>query len=155
MTKTKEKIDYYSAEFDEAAGKDETFKVAVYGSLRKGLHNYHALDMDDEEFLGEFDTPPVYSMYAVTGSYPGLKENGSTSIKMEVYEVSGDKLQSLNGLEGYYGPDAKTNFYNRTTIDTPWGDAYLYIYNSSIGNAPLVESGDWKEYFQIRKMVNK
>ena len=152
---TKQKVKYYDADFDEAAGVDRTYKVAVYGSLRKGLHNHHALDMDDEEFLGLFETPPLYSMYAVSSSFPGLKENGSTSIKMEVYEVSSEKLIDLNGLEGYNGPESLTNFYDRIEIDTPWGEAYTYIYNPSVSNSPLVESGDWKEYFEMRKMVNK
>ena len=149
------KVKYSDVDFTEGPDVDGTHKVAVYGSLRTGLHNYHALDMVQEEYLGEFDTPPIYSMYAVSASFPGLKEDGTTSIKMEVFEVSSEKLVELNGLEGYYGPDAATNFYNRKTIDTPWGPAYTYIYNSPIRNAPLVESGDWKEYYKLNKLVNK
>lgn len=149
------KLKTTNVDFSEGPETEDYALVAVYGSLRKGLHNYNALDMDEEEFLGEFDTPPVYSMFAVSPSFPGLLEGGSTSIKMEVFQVSAEKLSDLNGLEGYYTPNAATNMYNRITIDTPWGQAYTYIYNCNVGKSQLVESGDWKEYYNMRKLVNK
>ena len=137
----------------------KTYKVAVYGSLRKGLHNWKALEMEDEKYHGEFDSLPLYSLYAVTSSYPGIKLNGTTSVKMEVYEVGEDKLDDLNSLEGYYGPDAATNHYNRTSIDTPFGDAYLYVYNYNTKAGDLIESGDWKDHYetkqQIRRLTNQ
>jgi gamma-glutamylcyclotransferase (GGCT)/AIG2-like uncharacterized protein YtfP len=142
-------------DFSKGPEAEDFALVAVYGSLRKGLHNYKALDMEEEEFLGEFDTPPVYSLYAVCPSFPGLKEEGTTSIKMEVYQVGLEKLDDLNGLEGYYGPDAATNMYNRTTISTPWGEAYTYIYNSAVKESNLIENGDWKDYYTMNQLVNK
>jgi gamma-glutamylcyclotransferase (GGCT)/AIG2-like uncharacterized protein YtfP len=141
-------------DFSEGPEADNHALVAVYGSLREGLHNHSALEMADEEQLGMFETPPVYDMYAVSESFPGLKEDGSTSIKMEVYQVTEEKLKDLNSLEGYYGDDAATNLYNRIKIDTPWGKAYTYIYNYSVGKSPLVESGDWTEYYKMRTIAN-
>jgi gamma-glutamylcyclotransferase (GGCT)/AIG2-like uncharacterized protein YtfP len=116
--------------------------VAVYGSLRQDLHNHHYLVTS--KFLGEFDTEPLFDLYSL-GSYPGLVENGSTSIKMEVYAVEKDTLNRLDMLEGYREGD-NDNYYNRVVIDSPYGECYTYIYNYPLNKAFKVESGDWKKH---------
>lgn len=118
--------------------------VAVYGSLRTGLQN-HAM-MNTAEYLGEFDTEPIFDLYSVS-YYPGLKENGSTSIKMEVYKVDDSLMSRLNNLEGYQeSRDESENHYNRKIIDSPYGLVYTYIYNGYVDSKAKVESGDWVEY---------
>lgn len=116
--------------------------VAVYGSLRKGLGNHRLLA--NAEYLGEFQTPPEYSLYSL-GSYPGLKENGKTSITMEVYAVTDEEARRIDGLEGYT-PGQKATFYDKIPISTPFGEASVYTYVSNIPENYLVKSGDWKEY---------
>ena len=127
----------------------EKFNIAVYGSLRNGLHN-HSL-IKDEKFLGMFETTPAFEMYSL-GSYPGLKTDGSTPILMEVYEVDADTLESVDALEGYSENSEHNNFYDRIKISTPFGDAYTYIYVPSVTDADRVESGDWAEYYQTSKV---
>ena len=73
-----------------------TKKIAVYGSLRKDLGNNPILF--GSNFLGEFQTEPIFSLYDL-GWYPGLKPNGNTSIKMEVYEVSEIISKRVDQLE--------------------------------------------------------
>ena len=124
--------------------------IAVYGSLRKGFGNNNIIE--SAIYKGEFDTKPEYSLYAVSPSFPGLKENGTTSIRMEVYEVDEHTLSRVNMLEGYNeNRNSRTNHYNRITITTPFGKAYAYIYNSGVGTHELIESGDWKEYKENNK----
>jgi gamma-glutamylcyclotransferase (GGCT)/AIG2-like uncharacterized protein YtfP len=116
--------------------------VAVYGSLRQDLHNHHFLLTS--KFIGEFDTEPVYDLYSL-GSYPALKENGSTSVKMEVYAIEKEVLHSLDRLEGYE-EDCTDNYYNRIVIDSPYGECYTYVFNCGTNTAYKIESGDWKKH---------
>lgn len=118
--------------------------VAVYGSLRKGMHNHGYLQKD--MYIGEFQSDPIYDMYSVSGSYPALVPNGATSINMEVYSVSANTLKLLNALEGYEGAHNPDNHYNRTVINTPYGLAYLYLYNHGVSKMVQVESGDWVSF---------
>ena len=77
---------------------EKRFLVAVYGSLMQGLHNHTYLE--DSKLKGTFVTEPIYTLIDL-GSYPGLYENGTTSINMEVYEVDEHTLANLDILEGY------------------------------------------------------
>lgn len=120
----------------------KTRLVSVYGSLRKGMGNHRLLE--NSTFVGTFRTDPVYSLYSL-GGFPGLKENGNTSVVMEVYEVDDDTNERLDSLEGY-SEDGNNTFYDKVTIQTPWGESGLYIYVPNVSRDRLVESGDWKEY---------
>ena len=119
--------------------------VAVYGSLRKGLHN-HSYYLGNAKYLGTFNTEPIYNLHSL-GSFPGLKENGDTSIVMEVYNVTDEVALKIDGLEGYNKYDTPT-FYDKKDIDTPWGEASVYIYVDDLSKKSIVESGDWKKYME-------
>lgn len=128
-------------------------KVAVYGSLRHGFGNFEN-HLKNETYIGQYETAPIYSLYDL-GSFPGLRPNGTTSVVMEVFEVDAAKLRSLDGLEGYRGPEHEgTNHYNRIKIDTPYGVAFTYIYNRDMSASEdrLVQSGDWTDYFKVEKI---
>lgn len=121
---------------------DKKILVAVYGSLRQGLHNHRLLESSN--YLGDFNTEPIYSLYSL-GSFPGLKENGNTSIVMEVYEVTEAVARNVDSLEGYT-PGGNNTFYDKISIETPWGTASVYTYVNELPQSSLVESGDWKEF---------
>lgn len=119
-------------------------KIAVYGSLREGLHNHYLIE--DSKFLGAFNSEPIFNLYTL-GGFPGLKTEGNTSVVMEVYEVDDKTASRVDQLEGY-NPNRKDNtFYDKIQIDTPFGEAGLYIYVDYISEDRLVKSGDWKEYY--------
>lgn len=126
--------------------------VAVYGSLREGLHNYPCLN--GSELMGQYETEPIYTMISL-GGYPGVLKEGSTSIVMEVYKVDAKTLVRLDNLEGYRGP-GKNNFYNREKISTPFGDAYTYFYNadSPLMRAKAIETGDWVDYVRSKSLAS-
>lgn len=126
-------------------------KVAVYGSLRQGLHNHRLLEGDT--YIGQFETEPIYSLIDL-GSYPGLLKNGNTPIIMEVYEVDAEKLSRLDSLEGYRGKDVPSNFYNREKIDSPYGRIFVYFYNknSDYIRSLAIETGDWKDYRETKNI---
>ncbi|HEX8586123.1 MAG TPA: gamma-glutamylcyclotransferase [Allosphingosinicella sp.] len=120
--------------------------ISVYGSLRKGLSNHRVIQ--DSEFLGTFQTEPIYSLHPL-GNYPGLKENGSTSITMEVYAVDEKTADRVDGLEGYSDSRPAT-FYDKKPLETPFGMSSVYIYVNELPAHTAIESGDWKEFMEER-----
>jgi gamma-glutamylcyclotransferase (GGCT)/AIG2-like uncharacterized protein YtfP len=117
--------------------------VAVYGSLRNGLGNHRLLE--NSEYLGEFESKPEYSLYSL-GGFPGLKENGTTSVVMEVYAVDEATARRVDQLEGYNPNSDNNTFYDKKMIETPYGEAGVYLYVNDIPEDRLVESGDWKQH---------
>lgn len=122
--------------------KENKILVAVYGSLRSDMSNHDLLKTS--EYLGEFKTEPVFSLYSL-GGYPGLKEGGNTSVVMEVYAVDETVAKRVDQLEGYEEGRPAT-FYDKINIETPYGTAGVYTYVNPIPEDRLVESGDWKEH---------
>ena len=116
--------------------------VSVYGSLRQNMGNHRLLEK--ASYLGEFKTEPVFSLYSL-GGFPGLKEGGTTSVVMEVYEVTEAEAAKVDMLEGYT-PGRPATFYDKIPIETPYGTASVYTYVNDIPEDRLVESGDWKEF---------
>jgi gamma-glutamylcyclotransferase (GGCT)/AIG2-like uncharacterized protein YtfP len=118
--------------------------ISVYGSLRKNMGNDHLLSTSN--YLGDFQTKPEFSLYSL-GYYPGLKTGGNTSVTMEVYEVDEKTAERVDRLEGYT-PGGNNTFYDKIPIETPYGEASVYIYVNDIPQERLVESGDWKAFKQ-------
>jgi len=120
-------------------------KVAVYGSLRKGLHNHGCLRNSKQVATGTVEGFGLYSL----GSYPALSQHGEhNNTVVEVYEVSEATMHGLDALEGY------PSYYNRmvcpiTTEDGTTVDAWVYYIQEEI-TGPLVASGDWKSYYTNR-----
>jgi len=126
--------------------------VAVYGSLLSGLGNHRVIQGENTELLGEFTSESVYSLYSL-GGFPGLKEDGETAVKMEVYSVDDTVAKRVDSLEGY-SPDRPATFYDKKPIETPWGTASVYIYVDDIPKERLVESGDWRGHLEDRKLLH-
>lgn len=112
-------------------------RVAVYGSLRRGLHNHHKLLTG--QYLGNCRTEKQWHLYDL-GPYPALVKGGDTAVVLEVYAVDARTLALLDELEGY------PVHYRRERIATPFGDSWVYYQTRpDTGHRGLVESGDWKD----------
>lgn len=107
--------------------------VFVYGTLRYGECNHHLLA--SAQLLGRHTTDPIYSLYDL-GPYPGVIE-GRDSIVGEVYLVDEVTLKQLDLLE-----DVPVT-YRREQIETPFGLAWIYIYQDVSQLDVLISSGDW------------
>ena len=114
--------------------------VAVYGTLRKGAGNHNHF-LRNAELKGEFSSEPIYNLYNL-GGFPGLRENGNTSVKMEVYAVNDNEADLVDSLEGYV-KGRQPHFYDKKEIETPWGPASVYLYVREVEAQHLIESGDW------------
>lgn len=122
--------------------------IAVYGTLRKGGGNHRLIQ--NAEYLGSFSTEPVYTMKSL-GGFPGLKEGGNTSIVMEVYAVNDQEAAAVDRLEGYREGEENW-FYDKKPIDTPFGEASFYLYVPERETLENVESGDWMQFIEGRKV---
>ena len=111
--------------------------VFVYGTLMSGQYNNPWLE--DCTLLGDFTTPPCYTMVNL-GAFPAVLLGGDTAITGEVWEAPDDILNSLDVLEGY------PLLYNRTLINTTHGYAWMY-YNprEELNNDPIITNGKWRE----------
>ena len=107
--------------------------VFVYGTLRQGEDNHHYLL--ESEYLGQYETTADYSLYNL-GEYPGLIK-GHQSIVGEVYRISSEVLEKLDILEDI------PNEYRRESLDTPFGLAWIYLYQKSTQPEEEILSGDW------------
>ena len=109
-------------------------RVFVYGTLRRGQRN-HAL-LESGRLLGPFITRPLYTMLDL-GAYPAVVPGGSTAVTGEVYAVNAQTLASLDRLEGY------PRRYTREILETPYGNAWFYIYLGRPGDRRSIGAGDW------------
>lgn len=110
--------------------------IFVYGTLKAGfrLHDYLGAN---SAFIANYTTNPDYTMYNLYNSFPGVVEGGNTAITGEIYSVSRQNLVLLDKLEGYPA------HYIRKTLDTPYGPAWIYLYNKQKENLKKVSSGVW------------
>ncbi|RJX70657.1 gamma-glutamylcyclotransferase [Vibrio sinensis] len=108
--------------------------VFVYGTLRKGESNHHHLS-EQAQFLGHHETLPEFALYDL-GAYPAVI-SGHHSISGEVYLIDSHNLQVLDKLE-----DVPVE-YRREQIETPFGLAWIYLYQDTSQLETLISSGDW------------
>ncbi len=117
-------------------------KVAVYGTLKRGLSNYQ-LHLEGYEPTADLVASLPFRMFA-NEAYPMLvpDEAGETRpIRIEVFDVDEAKLEELDALEAPYG-------YWRESVLVPELDERVEIY---LHPAPpptsfrAVEDGDWRE----------
>lgn len=127
-------------------------QVAVYGSLRKGMHNHCLLTGEGSTYIGTTMTADVAAMYSL-GGFPMVSLNGDkiSHIVVEIYEVDDKCLARLNQLEGYRGEDCN-NFYDRSLIKLQeLGEAYIYhIEDSPRRTETAVPNGDWVDFYGTR-----
>lgn len=105
----------------------------VYGTLRKGESNQGFLSAS--EFLGRHETLPEYALYDL-GPYPAVTQ-GHSSIVGEVYLIDDATLARIDQLE-----DVPVE-YRREQIETPFGQAWIYLYQDTSKLDVLLSSGDW------------
>ena len=85
----------------------EPLLLFVYGTLMRRQRNHRYLE--GARFLGPVRTAADYTL-VLLGSFPALREDGSSSVSGELYSVGASILAALDQLEGH--PD----FYRRGSV---------------------------------------
>ncbi len=115
-----------------------TFKLMVYGTLKKGECREHVLE--DEKFLGEVKTEQRYKLLHL-GGYPGLVrvENDPRQVHGELYEVRSGLLPRLDAIEG------SPNLFRLEEIEVEGvdGPVYSYFFKMRIDNPKVIEENRW------------
>tara|TARA_R100001143_G_scaffold27728_2_gene27623 strand:+ start:1097 stop:1657 length:561 start_codon:yes stop_codon:yes gene_type:complete len=116
-----------------------TIRVAVYGTLKKGLSNAHYLQ--HAQYLGT-DCLTEIVLYDL-GPWPGARLERSLGIDVEVYEIDTNQLQQLDELEDYDAIEPCNGMYDRIQIKTRYGLAWVYLYLLPVAGRPQILSGGW------------
>ncbi len=109
-------------------------QLFVYGTLKRGFQN--AFHLNGANYLGEYTTSAEYSMYDF-GGYPAVSLDGDCPIAGEVYGINPDLLAVTDRLEWY--PD----YYQRVTIETTYGEAWMYVVESNLCTGKIRIQGTW------------
>ncbi|ACS84634.1 MULTISPECIES: gamma-glutamylcyclotransferase family protein [Musicola] len=107
-------------------------RIIVYGSLRRKQGNSHW--MTNAQWLGDH-LLEGYELYDL-GHYPAAVV-GEGAIFCEVYRVSSAILAELDALKRDGGE------YKRELIATPYGSAWIYLYQQPVTGLSRITSGDW------------
>lgn len=108
--------------------QNKTILIAVYGTLREGFWNYNTYLRQRAKFIKD-EMLPGFSMYG--GGIPHIVKNeeDKDGIYVEIHEVPASILPTLDSLEGY-SEGRKDNTYERMSVKTSVGDAYIYARGS-------------------------
>ncbi|MEA1063364.1 gamma-glutamylcyclotransferase [Erwinia sp. HR93] len=109
-------------------------RIFVYGSLRRKQGNSHW--MTNAQLLGDH-REEGYQLYSL-GHYPGAVP-GAGSVYGEVYRIDASTLAELDALR------TKGGEYQRRLIQTPYGGAWMYVYQRPVDLLTLITSGDWSD----------
>ena len=111
------------------------YRLFVYGTLKSGEPFNHLLGSKPVLIIKSL---PIYELIDL-GDYPGLVENGKTSIIGEVYCVSDEIVRVLDKYEGdeYIRKEIKL-------VDGSIAQTYVYIVPNKNPVYPKIRSGEWK-----------
>jgi gamma-glutamylcyclotransferase (GGCT)/AIG2-like uncharacterized protein YtfP len=90
--------------------------------------------MTNAQWLGDHQIEG-YDLYNI-GLYPGVVP-GEGAVYGEVYRIDATTLGELDALRTSGGE------YKRQLIQTPYGSAWLYVYQRSVAGLTHIPSGDW------------
>lgn len=115
----------------------------VYGTLKAQYGNHRVLG-NNPEFKGEFSTKEIYTLF--DGGFPVVERGGETSIKGELYLVSGkEDILNVFSLEGSTPIQGSSeNWYDWDKIFTEHGEAIIFVMDQGkSGRTEILESGEW------------
>lgn len=112
-------------------------EIFTYGTLKKGFRAHNLLT--DSHFLCSVKTHPRYHIYEI-GGFPGMVVgNDDGGVQGELYEVSDEVIEALDGYEGV--PD----LFTREQIELESGTiVWAYIFARSVTGRQEIKDGVWK-----------
>ena len=95
--------------------------------------------MTNAQWLGDHSIDN-YQLYSL-GHYPGAVP-GEGTVLGEVYRIDAATLAELDALR------TKGGEYARQLIQTPYGSAWMYVYQRPTEGLTRIDSGDWLDRHQ-------
>jgi gamma-glutamylcyclotransferase (GGCT)/AIG2-like uncharacterized protein YtfP len=129
----------------------EEIVMALYGSLRDGLHNSRRLNLPNKsEFLG-MTKIKGYALYSL-GPYPAVYPAEGSSVIAEVRRFSGKQqlevAKSIDYMELFGG-------YHREYVDLELPEkklrAIIYVYDEK-PETEVIDHGDWTRYLKEKEL---
>jgi len=134
---------------------EEKILIAVYDDLRKGMSKHK--NFENSKYLGTFFSLPVFTLWDLGGIDPMLTNSGTTSIKLEVYEVNKTTLEKIDTYQSYFPESPNNSYALREKIETPFGVAEIYFLNDEVESNPayelatIIKSGDWVDNYETNR----
>lgn len=113
--------------------------VAVYGTLNQGGANHHWLAASPRLGRCQLKAITLYDL----GPYPGAKCEPSQGVDVEIYRVSRATFRQLDRLEDYRPNQPDAGEYDRQQLETPFGLAWVYLYNGPVTGVTAIRHGGW------------
>lgn len=133
--------------------KDKPLLVAVCDFLRENANKNNFLSQKGKK-LGEFITLPMFCLAETTFQEKiTLLENCNLSVVMDVFEVNETLLDELDEYYGYFYNGCDENLNKRTKIETPYGDAYIYVNVRKLNSIKAISCGDLVDYLQYNTQL--
>jgi gamma-glutamylcyclotransferase (GGCT)/AIG2-like uncharacterized protein YtfP len=119
--------------------KNETVKVFVYGTLKRGMCNHERMGLKKAKFICKANLSG-FDMYSMM-FYPIIVPNGNKTKKVvgEIYEISKINYLKIKGMELASGfKEIKIKYNNNEKL-------HCFIYQKIPFNAELIEEREWKK----------
>lgn len=132
----------------------EEIVMALYGSLRNGLHNSRRLNLQTmSDFLG-MTIIEGYALYSL-GPYPAVYPTENSSVVAEVRRFSGKKqlevAKSIDYMELFGG-------YHREYVDLEIEQqkvrGFIYVYDEK-PETEVIDHGDWTRYLKEKELAEE
>ncbi|AKB76489.1 hypothetical protein MSHOH_0006 [Methanosarcina horonobensis HB-1 = JCM 15518] len=129
----------------------EEIVMALYGSLRDGLHNSRRLNLPNKsDFLG-MTRIKGYALYSL-GPYPAVYPADDSFVVAEVRRFSGKQqlevAKSIDYMELFGG-------YHREYVDLEMEQqkvrGFIYVYDEK-PETEVIEHGDWFRYLKEKEL---
>lgn len=126
----------------------------VYGSLLTDGNEFAGYLHSNAQLIG---TGNFKGLLYDVGEYPGAVVSGSGAIvKGNIYKLANAEkaLQILDDYEGFGPNQQQPNLFIRESlpIETDKGQVscWVYLYNISVVNLPLIPSGNYQQYLKSK-----
>lgn len=128
--------------------------IMIYGTLMQGYKGYEELSLD--EYLTKVGTCTLSGKLYDLEDYPGLilqsdldsvASDQLQSVEGEIYRVDNESIFGKMDEFERYDPNGDSLYVRQMVrLDDPPLDAWVYVYNRSVEDATVIESGDWRSY---------
>jgi gamma-glutamylcyclotransferase (GGCT)/AIG2-like uncharacterized protein YtfP len=141
--------------------ENKVFKIFVYGSLRSGFKN-PAYEYISKYFKLVSEASVKGKLYDM-GNYPAaIPTSEEAYITGELYELKNENeftwaMEQLDDYEGVNPDDGQPPLYIRNVTDVLVNSstvaAWIYWYNGSVEDQPLIASGDVLQFIQQKSKL--